>query len=347
MDLARVGARLKEFNAPGYRLDQVRRAVFDDAASSYDEISALPADLRGRLAQDNPVLSFSCASVSVSHDSRARKAVLKLHDGGLIETVLLRPSDTRWTTCISSQVGCAIGCTFCATGLMGLSRDLTAEEITDQVLFWRQFMAREKLEGRLSNVVYMGMGEPFAAYESVAASLKILLDQKQFGLGARHISVSTSGLAPQMERFARDFPQINLALSLHAANDALRTKLVPLNKAFPLSRIAQALKYGLELTGRKVFLEYVLLRGENDAAANADELIAYVKSIGYPQLLHVNLIVFNQTETPHQATSEENARIFQKKLHDAGVLATVRQNLGQDIQGACGQLVTQSQKVKP
>ncbi len=344
MDLRKAAAALEAAGAPKYRLDQLRRAVFDEAAAAYKDVAVLPAALRERLEQAAPLMSAAEKTVVVSQDRRAYKALLTLADGRVVETVLLRPSQTRWTTCISSQVGCAIGCTFCATGLMGFTRDLTPEEITDQVLFWRQYMKRNGLEGRLDNVVYMGMGEPFASYDNVAESLRVLMDQKQFGIGARHIAVSTSGLAPQIERFAADFPQVNLALSLHAADDALRAKLVPLNKAFPLARLAQALKTYLSKTSRKVFLEYVLLRGENDRSEDADRLIAWVKSIGEPELLHVNLIVFNKTDTPHDATPEAEARRFQARLLAAGLKATVRQNLGRDIRGACGQLIAEEPK---
>ena len=344
MDLARVGQALAGLKAPAYRLEQVRRAVYGEAAGSYEEISVLPAALREGLERAAPLMSVTPKRVDVSSDGRARKALLSLADGKIVETVLLRPSPTRWTTCISCQVGCAIGCTFCATGLMGLERNLTPEEITDQVLFWRQYMRREGLPGRLDNVVYMGMGEPFAVYDAMAESLKRLMDQKQFAIGARHISVSTSGLAPQIERFGRDFPQVNLALSLHAADDRLRTGLVPVNKAHSLARLAEALKTYLQATSRKVFLEYVLLRGENDRPEDAKSLIAYVKSIGEPALLHVNLIIFNKTDTPHDASSEESARSFQRRLLDAGIKATVRQNLGRDIQGACGQLIVEEKE---
>jgi adenine C2-methylase RlmN of 23S rRNA A2503 and tRNA A37 len=341
MRLSRVSEALKELRAPGFRLEQVRKAVFGESAASYDDIVVLPAALRHELAQAAPILSARRRRVDVSRDRRAHKALLTLGDGKVVETVLLRPSESRWTTCISSQVGCAIGCTFCATGLMGLSRSLTPEEITDQVLFWRQYMREEGLSGRLDNVVYMGMGEPFAAYDSVAESLRVLMDQKQFGIGARHISVSTSGLIPGIERFGSDFPQVNLALSLHAAEDALRTKLVPVNKAYPLAALAQAIGKYLRLTRRKVFLEYVLLRGENDRPGDAKLLIEWVKSAGPLELLHVNLIIFNQTDTPHQATDEDNARRFQDMVLAAGIKATVRQNLGRDIQGACGQLIVE------
>ncbi len=346
MDITRVARALKKLGAPAFRSEQVRRAVFKEMISSYDEIKVLPAALRAGLAKEVPLLSLTAKSVQVSKDG-TRKAALELVDGRVIESVLLRPSLRRWTTCISSQVGCAVACTFCATGLMGFSRDLTPEEITDQVLFWLQYMKREGIDGRLSNVVYMGMGEPFACYESVSKSLNILMDQKLFGLGARKISVSTAGIAPKIEAFGKDFPQVNLALSLHAANDTLRTRLVPLNKAYPLARIAAALKKYLSVSSRKVFLEYVLLEGENDGDVHAKELLAFVKEVGPGEVLHVNLIVFNQTDTPHIPTSARGSGKFHGFLRRAGVNVTVRQNLGQDIQGACGQLIYNNAARKP
>jgi 23S rRNA (adenine(2503)-C(2))-methyltransferase len=339
MDPAKAQAALARAGAPKFRWDQVRQAVYGRAVQSYDEVAVLPADLRERLKAEAPILSLRERRVSVSPDGRAHKALLDLADGRTVETVLLRPSDRRWTTCISSQVGCAVACTFCATGLMGLTRSLTPEEIADQVLFWRQYMAKNALPGRLDNVVYMGMGEPFACYDQVAASLRLLMDQKLLAIGARHISVSTSGVAPKIVQFAKDFPQVNLALSLHAATDALRTRLVPMNKAYDLAALAKALKEYLALTNRKIFFEYVLLKGDNDRAADADALIAWLKDLGPRELLHVNLIVFNQTDTPHLPTDEADARRFQKRLLDAGFHSTVRQNLGRDIEGACGQLV--------
>lgn len=339
MDLGRIRQALEALSAPRFRLDQVRQAVFGASAASYDEIAVLPRPLRDELSKAAPLMSAAPVKVEVSPDARAHKALLKLEDGKIVETVLLRPSPTRWTTCISSQVGCAIGCTFCATGLMGLTRNLTPEEITDQVLFWRQYMKAKAFEGRLDNVVYMGMGEPFACYDNVAESLRRLMDQKQFGIGARHIAVSTSGLAPQIERFGKDFPQVNLALSLHSADEKLRTRLVPVNKAFGLAKLSEALKTYLAETNRKVFLEYVLLKGENDRDQDAEKLVDWIKATGPLELLHVNLIVFNQTDTPHQPSTEDDARRFQKILLDAGIKATVRQNLGRDIQGACGQLI--------
>lgn len=344
MDPAKVSAALAQLGQPKYRWDQVRQAVFGRAAATYAEVGGLPAGLPEKLAHMAPILSVAPRSVSVSSDGRAHKALLDLADGKVIETVLLRPSETRWTTCISSQVGCAVACTFCATGLMGLTRNLTPEEIADQVLFWRQYMSQQGLPGRVDNVVYMGMGEPFACYEPVAASLRQLMDQKLYGIGARHISVSTSGVAPKITQFGRDFPQVNLALSLHAATDALRTRLVPMNKAYNLAALAEALRGYLAATNRKVFFEYVLLKGENDRPEDAEALVTWLEGLGAKALLHVNLIVFNQTDTPHEPTDESDARRFQERLLAAGFKSTVRQNLGRDIDGACGQLVIKEEK---
>ncbi len=346
MDLGRLSAALKELGAPAYRLDQIRQGVFREGASSYEDLGVLPAPLRMQLGLKVPLMSHRLKELAVSADG-TRKAALELSDGKLIETVLMRPTSRRWTTCISSQVGCAIACTFCATGLMGLSRNLTPEEITDQVLFWRQHMKRERLEGPLSNVVYMGMGEPFANYQNVAQSLTTLMDPRQFGLGARHISVSTSGLVPQIERFADEFPQVNLALSLHAPSDALRTRLVPLNKAYPLAELASAMRKYLSRSRRKVFVEYVLLKGENDSTSHAWALAEYLRGVSNPSLLHVNLILFNPTDTPHEASTEDAARKFQEVLKAKGFPSTVRKNLGRDIQGACGQLVRNPKLAKP
>ena len=345
MDVAKAAAVFKSLKAPPFRLGQLRQAVFREARDFYEDMSVLPEDVRRALAAEVPLLSLSPAVIKASADGLCRKALLKLSDGLKIETVLLRPSPRRWTVCISSQAGCAVACTFCATGLMGLSRNLTAEEISDQVLFWKQYMRRENIEDGAAgpdNVVYMGMGEPFANYEATAKSLETLMDQTQFGIGARHISVSTSGIAPKIERFAEDFPQVNLALSLHAAQDALRTRLVPMNKAYPLKSLAASLRVYLQRTGRKVFVEYVLLRGENDRPEDARDLVAYLRSVGPLERLHVNLIAFNQTDTPHQAPAETEARRFQSLLRRERVPATLRQNLGQDIDGACGQLLAKN-----
>ncbi|MEE8424696.1 MAG: 23S rRNA (adenine(2503)-C(2))-methyltransferase RlmN [Elusimicrobiota bacterium] len=339
MDVEKLRAALKERKQPAYRFEQVLKAVYEEGVSSYDEITTLPAVLRETLSVKAPILSVSEDNLVVSRDGLAHKALLSLKDGLVIETVLLKPKPGRtWSVCVSSQVGCAMGCTFCATGLMGFRRDLSAEEIADQVLYWRQYAAANKIGGRITNVVYMGMGEPMLALDSVEESLRILMDPKRFALSARHISVSTVGIILGMERFIKRFPQVNLALSLHSADDTLRTKLVPVNKKYPLKALTVFLRKALESSRRKIFIEYVLLEGENDSRRYANALAQFVHKVGRPDLLHVNLIVWNPTETQHQKPSVGTARLFREWLQDRGVRVTIRKNLGADIQGACGQL---------
>lgn len=325
---------------PVYRTRQAADAVFKMGAASFDEITALPRSIRGRL-KATPVLSMELESLRMSKDGLAHKAVLRLGDGKRIETVLMRPKPGLWTACISSQVGCALACSFCATGLMGFDRNLAAEEITDQVLFWRQYLRSQGCGEKLSNIVYMGMGEPFLNLDNVTTSLKWLSDPEQFGIGQRHLSVSTVGIVPGMERFAKTFSQVNLALSLHAATPELRTKLVPANKTHSLDRLKRALQLYFKNNNRKVFIEYVLLKGVNDRSEDAEALVRFLRSVAPPQLLHVNLIVWNPTNTSHSPTSREAAKKFFNVLRRANQPATFRKNLGADIEGACGQLVLQ------
>ena len=309
---------------------RLARAVFRDAAQSYAGLDFLPAELRRDLEQEAPILCVSPAKTSRSKDGTI-KALLELADRGQVETVLMRPSPRRWTACVSTQTGCPIGCPFCATGASGPGRNLSPEEITDQVLFWRQVLRRQAPAENLSNVVFMGMGEPFLNYENLSQSLRLLLDQRLFGLGPRHISVSTAGLAPEMERFASDFPQVNLALSLHAANDRLRDRLVPINRVYPLRVLARTLKRAYTDKGRKVFLEYVVMKGVNDSQQDASDLAGFVRPVD-PKLNQVNLLRCNP------AGAEADARRFQRLLQEAGLICTVRESLGRDIAAACGEL---------
>lgn len=347
MDAAKLKKVFADAGEPAFRLKQALDAVFKNGASSWAEATTLPAALRERLEAEAPVLCLRADRVLVSEDGRAHKAALRLHDGALVETVLLKPKPgPDWSVCVSTQVGCAMACTFCATGLMGLKRDLSAEEISDQVLFWRGYLKTRRLAGRVSNVVYMGMGEPMHNYDATAESLRALLDPGRFGMSARHLSVSTVGIVPGIERFIEDFPNVNLALSLHAATDSVRERLVPANRAFGLEKLAGALRQVLAKTGRKIFLEYVLLAGENDRLRDAFALVKFVHSVGRADLLHVNLIVWNPTATRHTAPDEDGARRFKVALEKQGVSVTVRRNLGTEIQGACGQLITRNPPVR-
>lgn len=328
---------LVEQHQPAYRLQQAIDAVYQHGASSLSEVTGWPQALR-EAAAHLPVLTCTPKKVLVSSAKNAFKAALVLADGNVVESVLMQPKPGLWTACISSQVGCGMGCTFCATGKLGLMRNLTAEEITDQVLFWKQYMKQHKLIGHVNNIVYMGMGEPFANWGEVDKSLRVFTDPKVFAFGDRHISISTSGIAPGIPRLAKEWPQVNLALSLHAANDDDRSAMMPVNKSFSLKKLQEALQEYFRISNRKVFLEYILLNGKNDTPMHAKELITFIQAIDKSYLLHVNLIVYNKTKSSYEETPREKAREFAQILKKAGVHATIRKNLGRDIAGACGQL---------
>ncbi len=325
---------------PAYRLGQIRTAVFRKGVSSWDEVTSLPLDLRKTLERDFRFLSFSPEKILVSRNSKARKALLRLEDNVKIETVLIMPIPGHLSVCVSVQAGCPVKCPFCATGKSGFIRNLDSEEIWDQVLFWNQLIKRESARRQpcISSVVYMGMGEPFLNYGAMAKSIRVLSHSALFGLGQRHISVSTAGHIPGIKRLAADFPQVNLALSLHSANNKLRDRLVPLNRTFPLSRLKTSLEEYIKRTRRKVFIEYALMSGLNDSGNDADELADWIKEIGGGRLLHVNLIRSNPVEDGPGPSSLAKTKAFLNKLKAHKIHVTLRKSLGGDIRGACGQL---------
>jgi 23S rRNA (adenine(2503)-C(2))-methyltransferase len=347
MNLARIKEIVEKYKLKTFKQKQLAEGFLKQFVADFDEITTLSKEEKILLKENEKVLSFELYKIFASSEKNAYKALLKLNSTGkLIETVLLNPKPNLWSTCISSQVGCAMACSFCATGTMGFLQNLTAEEISDQVLFWKQYIKKENIcekngtPAKLSNVVYMGMGEPMANLTPVLGSVAELIDENGLNLSARNISISTSGLVPGIEALAERFPQVNLALSLHSANNALRSKLMPVaNKAFPLEKLAETLRKYMNQTGRKIFLEYILLDGENDRQSDALELADWVKKLNMPHLTHVNLIVYNKTDSDHQESTRENARLFKETLKSKGISATIRKNLGRDIMAACGQLV--------
>jgi 23S rRNA (adenine2503-C2)-methyltransferase len=258
MNIKEINNFLEENKLPKFRLKQILKAVYQDSVSSFSEISTLPKDIRGKMDKEIGILSFTPEEIQSDKKDGTQKVLLKLDDGNFIETVLMPGViENHWTACISSQVGCAMGCAFCATGKMGFKRNLNYEEIIDQVLFWKQYLSKNKPEDTLSNIVYMGMGEPFMNWDEVSMSIHKLLDEGLFNFSARHISVSTSGIADKIKRFAKEFPQLNLAVSLIFPNDQTRSKYMPVNKKFNLRDLAQAINYYLMTTNRKIFFEYV------------------------------------------------------------------------------------------
>lgn len=336
---------LKENNLPKFRLGQIQKAIFQDGVSSFSEITTLSKDLREKMENELKLLSFEVEKVLIAKDEQSIKALLKLEGGDLIETVLISPKPGTWSACISCQVGCAMGCRFCATGKMGFKRDLTAEEITDQILFWRQYLkANESKEAKSSfnNIVYMGMGEPFLNWRHVSESIRDLTDEKLFGFGSRSLSVSTSGITEGIEKLATEFPQVNLAISLHFASDKKRDLYMPVNKKDNMESLRNALKDYFNVTNRKIFLEYIMLDGINDTALDAKLLADYIFSIGNTHLLHVNLIRYNTVANPPagglKPSSKTRTQIFKQELEKHRVSATIRKSLGEEIKAACGQL---------
>jgi len=333
---------LTDNDEPKFRLSQIQKAIYQDGVSDFSEISTISKNLRETLEKEMKILSFGVEKILVAKDKNSIKALLKLADGNKIESVLLSPVEGKWSVCISSQVGCPLNCGFCATGKGGFQRNLTAEEITDQVLFWKQYLKEnfkfEILNLKLTNVVFMGMGEPFLNWEEVKKSLKDLTDKNLLAFGSRSISVSTAGIPEGIKNLAQDFPQINLAISLHFATDEKRNQYMPINRKYNLEELKKALKDYFSKTNRQVFVEYVMLAGVNDSEEDAYALSTYLKSIGNRQLLHINLIAYNETGKEFKASSGNKTHLFKDYLEKGGMSVTIRKSLGQEVEGACGQL---------
>jgi len=319
----------------GYRAQQIWQAVYRDLAPSYDAMTTLPDRLRVELAERLPFARPIVEATQDSVDGRTTKTLLRLADGEAIEVVTMR-YDERRTACISTQVGCAMGCAICATGRGGFVRDLSPGEIVGQVL---HVAANVRTEGeRLSHVVYMGMGEPFANYDASLGSIRILNDPRGLGLGARSFTVSTVGIVPGIERFADEGLQANLAVSLHAADDDLRDRLLPVNKTYPIDRLLAACRTYVEKTHRRITFEIALIDRINDAPSQAEQLAGRLRGLR----CHVNLIPFNPVPGCAWGRSpEEQVARFASVLEASRIPVTVRVRRGVEIQAGCGQLRTE------
>ena len=338
MNFETVKEYIKQAGLPNFRIKQVQEALFKKGISSWDEATNLPADLRAQLQKDCPILSFTVNKVVVSKKDKVAKALLTLRDGLAIETVLLKPQES-WSVCVSSQVGCALRCSFCSTGKMGFKRDLTHEEITDQVLFWFEYLHRENLGDRISSVVFMGMGEPLLNYLNVVKAARELSSENHLNIGARHISISTSGIADKLHKLAVDLPQANLAISLHNADNKERSKIMHVNSKFDLDDLIKALEEYIAMTGRQVFLEYSVLENVNSRPEHIRKLADWIYSIKDNYLLHVNLIACNLGRG--EKTDERLVKDFAAGLKGMGIGVTIRKSMGNDILAACGQLAAQ------
>ena len=326
-----IAATLAELGQPAYRARQVYEALTRGLVTDFAAVTTLPMSLRESLAERLSPLTLTEAETRVAPRATARKTLFVTGDGHPVEAVLMLVAG-RATVCVSTQVGCAVGCAFCASGRLGLRRDLTAEEIVDQVLHFARVLRAE--DRRVTNVVFMGMGEPFQNYGQTLRACRLLNDSGGFGLAARSISVSTVGVVPGIDRFASEPLQLNLAVSLHAATDELRDRLVPLNRTYPLEAVFAACERYVRATRRKLLFEYVVLRGVNDTPAQAAALAQRLRR----PLYHLNLIAYNETDSEFSRPAPGEVEGLRLRLEKAGVSVTVRSSPGGDIEAACGQL---------
>ncbi len=342
MDQAQLGDFLAGLGEPRFRARQIWEWIYKRFAGDFEAMSNLPKELRTKLAGLATIAPLMLVAEMVSRDRDTVKALFQLPDGHTIEAVLML-YDQRRTLCISSQAGCAMGCTFCATAQGGLARNLTAGEIVAQVLYFARYLANPALPPAtaverpttVTNIVLMGMGEPLHNYANVWNALRRLTSADAFGLGARHITLSTVGLVPMIDRMADEGLQIGLAVSLHAPNDELRTQLVPVNKGYPVDELLAAVRRYVAKTNRRVTFEYALMAGINDSPELAHEMASKLQGI----LCHVNLIPLNPIpDSPFQPTSDEETERFAEILREAGIPATVRLRRGIEINAGCGQL---------
>lgn len=348
MEIKFLQSKLKEKKVPDYRLKQALRSYYQDLLSGWSEISTWPKDLR----LDCEELSWSplnLISVLESKDPASAKFLFETGDAFRVESVVMRHKDGRNTVCISSQAGCSMGCAFCATGAQGLGRNLTAEEIVDQVIQSARWLKNatnktQRVEGehttshesRVTNIVFMGMGEPFNNSDEVFLALKRLMDPEMFGLGARHISISTCGIVPGIQRLAKEASQVNLAISLHAPEQGLRAKIMPVARAYALDKLMHTIRDYLGRTNRKVMFEYVMLKGVNDSMESAEELADLL--IDFRHLAHVNLIKYHRANGAFEPSNQDTRRKFANVLKRRGIAVTERTSFGEEIDAACGQL---------
>jgi 23S rRNA (adenine2503-C2)-methyltransferase len=316
---------------PAYRVKQAREAVFSKLIENWNEATNLPAALREKLNKECPLqIDFK---KFISNDGATIKFLITLNDGFKIESVLMRHEE-RNTVCVSSEVGCPLACAFCATGKMGFKRNLLPGEIIEQIICSARFLKREKQ--KVDSVVFMGMGEPFLNYENVLSAVKILNDPSGFGIGARHISISTAGVVEGIRKLTKESMQVNLAISLHAPNDKLRNEIMPVGKKYSIKKIMAAVGEYLEATSRKVMFEYLMIKNFNDKPEYARELIVLLSQLPR-HLIFVNLILYNPTGD-FLPSKKEDVIKFKETLRRAGISTTERYRFGRGVKGACGQL---------
>jgi 23S rRNA (adenine2503-C2)-methyltransferase len=343
--------QVKEFvkllGEPASAADGILKYIYREYAGGFEEMAELESSLQEKLAAGAGLGELEPLEELVSADAQTRKVLFRLADRNTIESTIMffknpGTGNERRTICISSQVGCAVGCRFCATGQQGFIRNLSTGEIIGQILFFlRRFRnqmpapVKGKNRGWLTNVVFMGMGEPLANYDNVMQAVAILNSPKGMGMGFHQVTLSTSGLVPQIRRLTGEKLQFQLAVSLHAAEDALRDRLVPINRKYPLNELIPACREYAAKTGRNIFIEYALFENVNDSVSDAEKLVRLLDDL----TCSINLIVGNSIpSSEYQPSSHETALAFQKKLIAAGIRTMLRVSRGADIAAGCGQL---------
>lgn len=349
LSLPQLTEWMASLGEPSYRARQVYRQFYHGLANDFPQMTDLPMALRDRLSQAALLNPLRVLAEQVSSDGLTRKALFALPDDRTIESVLMlyaadrrggAPVIERRTVCVSTQVGCAMACGFCATGQSGFTRNLTPGEILSQVLHFAREVRRQDPAGAISNVIYAGMGEPLANYEATVESIRRLNDRAAFALGARHVTISTAGWVPGIRRLAAEPLQVGLAVSLHAPDDSTRGRLMPVNAKFPVAELMAACRHYAEKTGRRVSFEYILIAGVNASVQQARQLAALLKSaLGHVNLGHVNLIPLNAVDgVAWRAPAKLQVLTFERVLAEAGIPVSLRVERGGDIRAACGQL---------
>ena len=320
--------KLTDLGEKSFRAEQIYKWLYQDKVTSFDEMTNLSLDLRQKLKENFTFIKFEIASKLVSKDGTT-KYLFKLNDGNAIETVLMKYNFGN-SVCVSSQIGCKMGCKFCASTGIKFIRSLTSGEIVEQII-----KIEQDTGVRVSNVVFMGIGEPLDNYENVVNAIRILNNPKGINIGARHISVSTSGLVPMIYKLAEENIQCTLSISLHATTDEKRSSMMPVNKRYNIEELLQACKDYIKVTNRRISFEYALAKDNNDNLEDAARLVKLLKGMN----CHVNLIPINKIENgKFDKSTNENIMKFRDYLNDHGIVATIRRELGSDIDAACGQL---------
>lgn len=357
LDTSELTGLLTSWGEPVYRVKQLEKWLYQELVDDFDAMSNLPQSLRARLKEQTTIGTLELVAAQDSADGLTRKALFQMSDGQTVETVLMRyldapgspedsadpPTVLRRTVCISTQVGCPVGCPFCATGQAGYIRNLTLGEIVAQVIFFAREQKRAGHEMPLTNIVIMGMGEPFMKFNVTWRAIQAFTDPARFGLGARRITVSTSGYTEGIYALIEKGSQVNLAVSLHAADDTLRDHLVPVNRKHPLRELMQACRDYVRATHRRVTFEYALMDGINDSPEQANAVAQLLSGL----LCHVNLIPLNPTsESPYQRTPYARVQAFERVLRASNIPTTLRVEKGIEIAAGCGQLRQQVSKLR-